>query len=268
MVPQRGTPSQVTLTVSERTPGLRFHCQIPVEEEPVAKFSKKSILGGPVAMAYSANKNKSAESEANQPDPPEAVVEPETDETDANTEAVARKANAARRKGTSEKKMGKLLEDLLPILRDGEEVLDCTHGTATVQRMGQKSLRRGTLFVSNQRAGVFTKKLGGYDLTDFAYGLITAVQHKEGMMNGEIDILASGTRLEVHQIPKGEATKLANLIRHQMAHHHAPSAPSVPVAAPIDGPHEELKKLADLHQSGLLTDEEFAAKRQVIVDKL
>ena len=68
----------------------------------------------------------------------------------------------------------------MPILRDGEEVLDCTHGTATVERLGQKTLRRGTIFVSNQRAGVFTKKLGGYDLTDFAYGLITAVQHKEG----------------------------------------------------------------------------------------
>ena len=33
-------------------------------------------------------------------------------------------------------------------------------------------------------------------------------------------------------------------------------------------PAEQLKKLADLHQSGLLTDEEFAAKRAAIVDKL
>lgn len=32
----------------------------------MAKFSKKSILGGPVAMAYSANKNKSGEPEVNE----------------------------------------------------------------------------------------------------------------------------------------------------------------------------------------------------------
>jgi hypothetical protein len=30
----------------------------------------------------------------------------------------------------------------------------------------------------------------------------------------------------------------------------------------------KLKKLADLHQSGLLTDEGFAAKRPAIVDRL
>jgi len=29
-----------------------------------------------------------------------------------------------------------------------------------------------------------------------------------------------------------------------------------------------LKKLADLHASGLLTDEEFASKRATLVDKL
>jgi hypothetical protein len=249
-----------------------FHCQLfSVREDPVAKFSKKSILGGPVAMAYSASKNKSGDSEGNEPGLPAPIThEADSDQPDSETElGVAQETAVVRSKGgTSEKKMGKLLDDLVPILRDGEEVLDCTHGTATVQRMGQKSLRRGTIFVSNQRAGVFTKKLGGYDLTDFAYGLITAVQHKEGMMNGEIDILASGTNLEVHQIPKGEATKLANLIRNQMAHHHAPPAPSVPPVALADGPHEELKKLAELHQSGLLTDEEFATKRKVIVDKL
>ena len=237
----------------------------------MAKFSKKSILGGPVAMAYSATKNKSRGPEGDQPGVPDPVShEADSDQPDLEAEpVVAEETSVVRSKrGTSEKKMGKLLEDLVPILRDGEEVLDCTHGTATVRRMGQKSLRRGTIFVSNQRAGVFTKKVGGYDLTDFAYGLITAVQHKEGMMNGEIDILAAGTNLEVHQIPKGEATKLANLIRNQMAHHHAPPAPSAPSAAPADGPHEELKKLADLHQSGLLTDEEFATKRKVIIDKL
>ena len=47
-------------------------------------------------------------------------------------------------------------------------------------------------------------------------------------------------------------------------------APVSEAASPpaVADPAEQLKKLADLHQSGLLTDEEFAAKRATIVDKL
>lgn len=43
-------------------------------------------------------------------------------------------------------------------------------------------------------------------------------------------------------------------------------APLVTQAA--DDPAEQLKKLVDLHQSGLLTDEEFAVKRETIIAKL
>ena len=44
--------------------------------------------------------------------------------------------------------------------------------------------------------------------------------------------------------------------------------PAAAPAAPEADPADQLKKLADLHQSGLLTDDEFAAKRAALVDKL
>jgi Domain of unknown function (DUF4429)/Short C-terminal domain len=56
-------------------------------------------------------------------------------------------------------------------------------------------------------------------------------------------------------------------IEETLAQHHAP-APASPSAAAADDPAEQLKKLADLHQSGLLTNEEFASKRAAIVDRL
>ena len=56
-------------------------------------------------------------------------------------------------------------------------------------------------------------------------------------------------------------------IEEALGAHHAPSPAPVPTA-PVDDPADQLKKLADLHQSGLLTDEEFAAKRAALVDKL
>ena len=39
-------------------------------------------------------------------------------------------------------------------------------------------------------------------------------------------------------------------------------------STPAADPAEQLKKLVDLHQSGLITDEEFEAKRAAVIDKL
>lgn len=41
-----------------------------------------------------------------------------------------------------------------------------------------------------------------------------------------------------------------------------------PPASPQGDPAEQLRKLADLHQSGLLTDEEFALKRAALIERL
>ncbi len=57
-------------------------------------------------------------------------------------------------------------------------------------------------------------------------------------------------------------------IEEALAHHHSLATESAQAPVSADDPAEQLKKLADLHQSGLLTDEEFAAKRAVIVDKI
>ena len=55
-------------------------------------------------------------------------------------------------------------------------------------------------------------------------------------------------------------------IEEALAQHHAPSSASAPATSAEVDPAEQLKKLADL-PDGLLTDEEFAAKRAAIVEK-
>jgi hypothetical protein len=50
-------------------------------------------------------------------------------------------------------------------------------------------------------------------------------------------------------------------------HHSLNPTPASGSGVQVD-PAEQLRKLSDLHQSGLLTDEEFAAKRAVVVDRL
>jgi hypothetical protein len=45
----------------------------------------------------------------------------------------------------------------------------------------------------------------------------------------------------------------------------APVAPAAPAAAPPKDVSAELQKLADLHKSGVLTDEEFTAAKKKLL---
>jgi hypothetical protein len=66
-----------------------------------------------------------------------------------------------------------------------------------------------------------------------------------------------------------EFLALKTKIEEALTQHYAPAPAQTPAAAaPAADPAEQLKKLADLHQSGLLTDEEFALKRAALVEKL
>jgi len=66
-----------------------------------------------------------------------------------------------------------------------------------------------------------------------------------------------------------EFLALKKTIEDAIAQHLAPNAtPASAQPAAEPDPADQLKKLADLHASGLLTDEEFASKRATLVDKL
>lgn len=65
----------------------------------------------------------------------------------------------------------------------------------------------------------------------------------------------------------GTATAVSGRVANRQAQKNAPAEPQAqyaeaPAAAPADDDYTaELEKLADLHAKGILTDEEFAAKK-------
>lgn len=160
----------------------------------------------------------------------------------------------------SKSRRTQILRDLAPVLMEGENVLLWSTGLARVKRLGSWSERRGTLFVSDRRVGIFTKKLGGHDMLDFAYGLLTSIQYKKGISFGEITLLASGDSAKFRQMPKGGVERIAQTIREKMAlAHEGGSVPnSQPPPASVA---DEIIKLATLRDSGALTEEQFEAQK-------
>ncbi|HSW85350.1 MAG TPA: PH domain-containing protein [Candidatus Saccharimonadales bacterium] len=154
------------------------------------------------------------------------------------------------------------------VLAQGETILDVTTGIGTVRRMGQQQKRYGVLLVTDRRVIFFTKKLGGYEMSDHVYGLLTSVDYKKGMIKGNLNLSASGDHYHISQIPKNDVERLAQRIRAQMAAVRSHSAPAPNSDSDKSGIPEQIKKLAILHKQGVLTDSEFTAKKADLLSRL
>lgn len=79
------------------------------------------------------------------------------------------------------------------------------------------------------------------------------------MMYGYIIFRAAGDTAEIKQISKKDVPRLVEHIRECIAlmHQHTTSAPQAATSKA-----DELRKLADLHDAGVLTEEEFQSEKQ------
>ena len=166
-----------------------------------------------------------------------------------------------------DKKRQQLIDDATLALLPGERILDVTGGMVHVHRFGGDQERRGTLAVTDQRVFLQTKRVGGYDVQDFAYGLLSGCNYSAGAGLGMIELVMAGERTRVTHVLKEEAKRIGPLIRHQMALARGSSMPDAAPQAQAD-PAGQLRKLAELRTAGLLTEEEFQAKRGEIINRL
>lgn len=145
------------------------------------------------------------------------------------------------------------------VLQPDEVIIDATKGIIRVTRMGQRTSRNGTILVTDRRVILFTKKLGGYEMNDHVYGLLTALDYKKGIIYGNLTLAASGDRTHISQIPKEDIERLVKNIRDRMA---VASHASRQAAHAPQSMSDEIQKLAALRDQGILTDEEFTAKKR------
>jgi hypothetical protein len=154
----------------------------------------------------------------------------------------------------------------------GENIVDITNGKVD----GDWT----TLAVTDQRVFLHSKRFGGDNVQDFAYGLLTSCDYKTGWGHrpGSITLVAAGNATTVADLKSDETKRLGPVIRNRMAMAHNSAGPQVgggtpgngiAQAAPVaDDPAEQLRKLARLHDDKLITDEEFQAKRTEIMNRL
>lgn len=133
------------------------------------------------------------------------------------------------------------------------------------------------------KTGLMAGQSFGGKATSFDYGNIVGIEVRTGFAQGEFELLSGGLvhhqgnrnkdRVKVNESPNGlvfpkvdapifqaMATKIREMTAKSNAGtQNAPATESIPDA---------IKKLADLHASGILTDEEFAAKKKELLDRM
>lgn len=101
-------------------------------------------------------------------------------------------------------------------------------------------------------------------LEDFPLDKVSSVQWSSGLALGKLTIFASGNKAEVDQLQKKDGKDLADHVREVIAVGSASSDQISTPATSSSGPAsvaDELRKLGELRDAGVLTEDEFATQK-------
>ena len=145
---------------------------------------------------------------------------------------------------------GRELRRLEWVLHDGE----------TVDRtaVGIHSRRTGLLVLTDRQLLFFHRGWLSQTIEDFPLDRITSVQWQAAVLSGTITVHTSGHRAEITNVYKDDGRELTERLRERIAA-TAPSGGGI-----ID----QIRRLGELHEAGILTDAEFTAKKAELLRRL
>ncbi len=155
---------------------------------------------------------------------------------------------------------GREIKRLTEHLWEGENVDAMTTGTYGKGTGLIVLTDRRLLFVQDG----FTSKTS----EDLPMDKVSSVQWSSGMVFGTIIIFASGNKSEIKNVNKDDGKEIVDKIRHRLsAPRESAPAPPDPSASTAD-PIEQLKRLGELRDAGVVTAEEFEAKKADLLARL
>lgn len=121
------------------------------------------------------------------------------------------------------------------------------------------------ILVSTNRRLVFVDKglLYGLRVEDFPLEKITSIQYETGLIFGQVKIHISANIAVIDQVDKAAARKFAEFVRDKL------SQPKEAAQQKIQEPNilDQLEKLGNLKERGILSDEEFQQQKRKLLDK-
>jgi Bacterial PH domain/Short C-terminal domain len=162
---------------------------------------------------------------------------------------------------------GREIKRLASHLWEGESVDQMTTGTYG------KGI--GLVVLTDRRLLFVHEGMMSQTTEDFPMDKISSVQWSSGMLTGSIVIFASGNKSEISNVNKEDGKEMVDNVRNRLSSPRqsaqpAPQSapPGDPQRAPPGDPMEQLKKLGELRDAGVVKSEEFEAKKAELLRRM
>ena len=159
-------------------------------------------------------------------------------------------------------KIDRLTEKAKEYLNPNEEVVAIVMGAYETEILGEDSVRNGILIATNKRLVFYAKKLTGYELEDFPLSNISSIESGKNMMGHNISFFASGNKVKMKWINDGKIKKLVEYVRSEIGKDSS-SDNSKEENIP-----DQIEKLSKLKDQGILTEDEFQAKKEDLLSRM
>lgn len=135
----------------------------------------------------------------------------------------------------------------------------------------------GLVVLSDRRLLFVMDGVTRQTIEDFPLDKISSVQWSAGMVQGTLSIFASGNKADIDQISKKDGKQLADTLRARLAAPRPVQAPAIralpvqvapPVPAATPDVYEQLRKLGELRDLGVVTAEEFEQKKRELLARI
>ena len=147
----------------------------------------------------------------------------------------------------------------------------------TVERMATGAYGGGLgLLVMTDKRLIFLKEgMLSSTLEDFPFDKITSIQWSTGMLMGKIQIFLSGNKGEITNVDKTDGKAIAEAVRARISNlavqhpaAHLPSTPPPPEPPVAQSPLELMQQLEQMKNAGLISEDEYAAKKADILSRM
>jgi hypothetical protein len=151
-------------------------------------------------------------------------------------------------------------------LQEGEGIIASIYGVYEFELMGSDTVRNAILVATDRRIVFFAKKMMGYDLESFPFENISSIEKSKGIMGHSVAFYASGNKVKMKWINQGDIKEFTEYVNSMLGYQHNLTT-AQNTDSPVDIP-DQIKKLADLKDQGILTEEEYDLKKKELLDKM